>query len=200
VAASVFFIIATAVATSSAVATIDGNVERWLHVRATPLLAEVMAAVSFLGAPSTLTVVVVAGGLVLLWWRRYVDAAMLLTVVLGGNLVNFCLKHLFERGRPVFEDPLFSLPTYSFPSGHAMASTVFYGLLAMYASVHARQPYAAVAAISMVAVVCFSRVYLGLHYTSDVMGGIAEGLAWLALSATALRYIRRRSAGIGGDS
>jgi undecaprenyl-diphosphatase len=103
----------------------------------------------------------------------------------------------------VFDDPLFTLPTYSFPSGHAMASTAFYGLLAIYASVNATQRHAAraaiVAALSMIAMVCFSRVYLGLHYVSDVAGGVAEGTAWLALSVVALRYIRRRNAVVGGD-
>jgi undecaprenyl-diphosphatase len=51
----------------------------------------------------------------------------------------------------------------------------------------------------MVAAVCFSRVYLGLHYVSDVMGGIAEGVAWLALSVIASRYLRRRNAVLSGD-
>jgi hypothetical protein len=91
-AVSLFLKIAAAVAMGSAVTGIDGNVDRWLHVRATPLVTDVMAAVSFLGAPTTLTIVVVAGGLLLLCRRRYVDAAMLLTVVLGGNVLNFCLK------------------------------------------------------------------------------------------------------------
>jgi len=203
IAASLFLVIAAAVAMGSAVAAIDGRVDMWLHVRATPLLTGVMAAVSFLGAPTTLTIVVVAGGVLLGCRRRHVDAAMLLTVVLGGNVLNFCLKHVIRRGRPVFDDPLFTLPTYSFPSGHAMASTVFYGLLAMYASVNARQRHAAgaaiAAAVSMVAAVCFSRVYLGLHYVSDVMGGIAEGVSWLALSVIASRYLRRRNAVLAGD-
>jgi undecaprenyl-diphosphatase len=104
----------------------------------------------------------------------------------------------------VFDDPIFSLPTYSFPSGHAMASTVFYGLLAIYASANASQRHAIyvaiAAAVFMVVLVSFSRIYLGLHYLSDVMGGIAEGIAWLALSFTVLNYIRRGEAGAGVDT
>jgi membrane-associated phospholipid phosphatase len=199
-----FLVIAVAVALSDAMTAIDANVGTWLHVRATPLVTDVMAAVSFLGAPTTLTIVAVAGSLLLLYQRRYAEAATLSTVVLGGNFLNFCLKHFIQRGRPVFDDPIFSLPTYSFPSGHAMASTVFYGLLAIYASVNARQRYSANvaigAAVFIVGLVCFSRVYLGLHYLSDVMGGISEGIAWLALSLTALHTIRRREAGAGVDA
>ena len=199
-----FAIIAVVVALSPAVTAIDGNIATWMHVRATPQLTDVMAAISLLGAPTTLTIVAVAGSLLLLYRRRYAEAAMLSTVVLGGNFLNFCLKHLVQRGRPVFDDPLFSLPTYSFPSGHAMASIVFYGLLAIYVSVSARQRYAAPvaigAAVLMVVLVSFSRVYLGLHYLSDVLGGVSEGIAWLALSVFAWRHCRRRDVGLGVDA
>ena len=205
-AVGLFLVIAFAVALSAPLAALDASVGTWLHVRATPLVSNAMAVVSFLGAPTTLTIVAVGGSLLLLYRRRRSEAAMLSTVVLGGNLLNFCLKHLVQRGRPVFDDPIFSLPTYSFPSGHAMASTVFYGLLAVYASVNARQRYAAcigiAAAVFMVALVSFSRVYLGLHYLSDVMAGIAEGIAWLALCFAALHYIQRgeAAAGVNADS
>ena len=196
-----FLIIAVLVALSPAVTAMDGRVATWLHVRATPHITDVMAAISLLGAPATLTIVAVAGSLLLLYRRRYAEAALLSTVVLGGNFLNFCLKHVIQRGRPAFDDPLFSLPTYSFPSGHAMASTVFYGLLAIYVSGSARQRYAAPvtigAAVLMVALVSFSRVYLGLHYLSDVVGGLSEGIAWLALSVIAWHHRRRRKAGLG---
>jgi membrane-associated phospholipid phosphatase len=183
------------------VTAIDGSIATWLHVRATPQVTDVMAAISFLGAPTTLTIVAVAGSLLLLYRRKYAEAAMLSIVVLGGNFLNFCLKHLIQRGRPAFDDPLFSLPSYSFPSGHAMASTVFYGLLAIYVSVGVRHRYAAPVAIGaaglMIALVSFSRVYLGLHYLTDVLGGLSEGIAWLALSVIAWRHRRRREASLG---
>jgi membrane-associated phospholipid phosphatase len=204
VAAGLFLVIALAIALSTSLAALDAKAGTWLHVRATPLVSNAMVAVSFLGAPTTLTIVAVAGSLLLLYRRRHSEAVTLSAVVLGGNLLNFCLKHLIQRGRPVFDDPIFSLPTYSFPSGHAMASTVFYGLLSIYALVNARQRYAAsvavAAAVFMVALVSFSRVYLGLHYLSDVVGGIAEGVAWLALCFAALHYVRRREAGTGVDA
>ena len=203
-AAGLFLVIALAIGLGTPLAALDANAGTWLHVRATPLVTNAMAAVSFLGAPTTLTIVAVAGSLLLLYRRMQSEAATLSTVVLGGNFLNFCLKHLVQRGRPVFDDPIFSLPTYSFPSGHAMASTVFYGLLAIYALVNARQRYAAyvavAAAVFMVALVSFSRVYLGLHYVSDVMGGIAEGIAWLAFCFAALHYIRRGESSTGADA
>ena len=157
-----------------------------------------MAAVSFLGAPTSLTLVAAAGSIMLLTRHRRVESAGLSMVVLGGALLNIGLKHLFERGRPVLDDPLFTLPTYSFPSGHAMASTVFYGLLATYFwQNRATRPWALIAigaATLMVALVCLSRVYLGLHYLSDVLGGVAEGVAWLALSSIVWHRFRRDGA------
>ena len=200
-AAGLFLVIALAITLSTPLTEVDAKAEMWLHIRATPLVSNAMAAVSFLGAPTNLTIVAVAGSLLLWYRRRRSEAATLSTVVLGGNFLNFCLKHLIQRGRPVFDDPIFSLPTYSFPSGHAVASTVFYGLLSIYALAHARQRYAAyigvAAAVFMVALVSFSRVYLGLHYLSDVLGGLSEGIAWLVLSAIAWRRRRRREAGLG---
>jgi len=193
VATGLFLVIALAIALSTPLAAVDANAEMWLHVRATTLVSNAMAAVSFLGAPTTLTIVAVAGSLLLLYRRRRSEAATLSTVVLGGNFLNFCLKHLIQRGRPVFDDPIFSLPTYSFPSGHAMASTVFYGLLSIYALAHARQRYAAYIAAA-------AAVFIVLHYLSDVMGGIAEGIAWLSFCVAALHYIRRGESNTGVDA
>jgi len=194
-------VIAVATARSPTVNAIDSSVEMWLHVRAIPLLTGAMLVVSVLGAPTSTSVVAVAGSLLLLSRRKWADAATLSIVVLGGNFLNFCLKHLVQRGRPVFDDPIFSLPTYSFPSGHAMASTVLWGLIAIRASAQAQHRVSARvaigAAVAMVALVCFSRMYLGLHYLSDVAAGVAEGVAWLALSSAVLLYIRRDESGAG---
>jgi membrane-associated phospholipid phosphatase len=196
-----FIAITVLTAGSATMNAIDSSVEMWLHVRAMPFLTGVMVVVSFLGAPTSITVVAVVGSLLLLSRRKWADAATLSIVVIGGNLLNWCLKHLVQRGRPVFDDPVFSLPTYSFPSGHAMASTVFCGLLAMGASVQSGHRVstrvAMGAACAMVALVCFSRMYLGLHYLSDVAAGVAEGVAWLALSSAVLRFIRRHESGAG---
>jgi membrane-associated phospholipid phosphatase len=204
VASCIFMAISLAFALNGKASAIDAGLETWMHLRATPPLTDIMAAISFLGAPTSLTIVALVGGAVLLWLRRSGEAAVLAAVVIGGNLLNVALKHLIQRGRPVFDDPIFSLPTYSFPSGHAMATTVFYGLLAIHASRiarHRHSVYLAVGtAMAMIVLVCASRIYLGLHYLSDVMAGVSEGVAWLALSLGALQYVRRGSAGAGVDA
>jgi membrane-associated phospholipid phosphatase len=197
-AAVLFLAIALAVATGATAAT-DVRIGTWLHAHAAPLLTDLMAAISFVGAPTTLTAVAIAGGLFLMYRRKFAESVTLAIIVIGGNLLNVGLKHLVQRGRPVFDEPLLSLPTYSFPSGHAMASTVFFGLLALHAMEWTGRRAAARveigAAVSMIALVCFSRVYLGLHYPSDVVGGVAEGMAWLAVSWIILQSMGRSLAG-----
>ncbi len=198
-AALLLFLSVACLVVTGSTATIDADVEAWLHLRVSPLLTEGLTAISFLGAPTTLSTVAVVGSLLLLFRRRYTESVALSISVLGGNLLNVGLKHLFQRGRPVFDDPILSLPTYSFPSGHAMASTVFYGLLAVYTAQNAKgrsETWGAIGiAVTVVALVCFSRLYLGLHYLSDVLGGIAEGVAWLAICWAGRRFARREPAG-----
>jgi undecaprenyl-diphosphatase len=124
--------------------------------------------------------------------------ALALTVP-GGMLLNVAIKHVYRRARPHFDDPLLTLSTYSFPSGHTAGATVFYGMLACYLAAHAKgrgQQAAAVAgAVLAVALVAVSRMYLGVHYLSDVLGAAAEGCAWLATCVTFVSTLRRQREG-----
>jgi undecaprenyl-diphosphatase len=119
-------------------------------------------------------------------------------------LLNVALKHVFQRARPSFDDPLLSLLTYSFPSGHTAAATVFYGLLACYLVRRAHAWRARVlivlAAVAMVVLVALSRMYLGAHYLSDVLAAAAEGAAWLAICITAVSTLQRRRLARGQTS
>jgi len=107
---------------------------------------------------------------------------MLLTIQ-GGQLLNVAVKDVFQRTRPNFDDPVVQLATYSFPSGHAAGSTVFWGFACVLAwswpaPVALRRALAAIAPLT-VALTCLSRVYLGAHYFSDVLAGVCEGIAWV---------------------
>jgi undecaprenyl-diphosphatase len=126
-------------------------------------------------------------------FRRDWGSARLLLVVPAGMLLNVGMKNIFRRARPAWDDPLVQLATYSFPSGHAVASTVFYGMLCALVFDHTRSPLwrglALAAAMSMVLLVCTSRVVLGAHFLVDVLAGMALGLfcvlgfrAWLPRS------------------
>jgi undecaprenyl-diphosphatase len=114
----------------------------------------------------------------------------------GGSVLNVALKHLFHRPRPVFEHPLVTLSSFSFPSGHAMGSTLFYLLLAGLIAVSVHQwrwrVLAFVTAVGLVLLIGLTRIYLGAHYVSDVLGAMAAGVAWLASCLTAVETLRRR--------
>jgi undecaprenyl-diphosphatase len=105
---------------------------------------------------------------------------------------------VFVRQRPHFVDPLLTLTTYSFPSGHTLMATVFYGTLCVLIASHVRWRWRALAiAVTsfMILLVGVSRIYLGAHYLSDVLAAIAEGLAWLAFSLIAVGELERRRIG-----
>ena len=160
----------------------DAIVAHWLHAHAVPSLTSAMIVVSFLGAPSTLSGATAMICLVLVARRSYSRLSLLITLVFGGNALNYALKVLIHRTRPSFVDPLVTVAGDSFPSGHAMASTIFYGFVVTYIvakTLRQRGKNAAIGAgILMVVLVCFSRVYLGVHYLSDVFAGIFEAIAW----------------------
>jgi undecaprenyl-diphosphatase len=104
----------------------------------------------------------------------------LAVAAVGAEMLDQILKAIFHRVRP---DAFFGLPqpeTYSFPSGHAMVSTCFYGALAaILATGGARKAVYWVFGIGTPMVIGFSRVYLGVHYPSDVLAGWAAGVVWL---------------------
>lgn len=126
--------------------------------------------------------------LIAMWrfWRHDRAALRILAVVPAGMLLNVALKNLLQRPRPSLPEPLVHLATYSFPSGHAVASTVFYGAVCALVFTRVRSPalrwLAAVGGVVMVLLVTFSRVYLGAHYLADVIAGVAVGTVCLAVA------------------
>jgi undecaprenyl-diphosphatase len=106
---------------------------------------------------------------------------------------------VFHRPRPHFDDPILTLTSYSFPSGHSMMATVLYGVLAAYLVANTSdwrlRALVILLAGLLIALVGFSRMYLGAHYLSDVLGAMAEGLAWLSLCLTFVYSVWRRRSG-----
>jgi undecaprenyl-diphosphatase len=162
----------------------DQQLTAWLVAQRQPWLNTAMLAVT--DAHETVKILV-ATALLAAWrgWRHDRLALRLLPVVPAGMLLNVGLKHTFQRVRPVLEEPLVHISTYSFPSGHAVASTVFYGAICALVFARVRSPglraAAAAATAAMVLLVCASRVYLGAHFLSDVVAGVAVGTACLLL-------------------
>lgn len=199
-AMAIFARLADAVVAGAPITQLDVEVAHWLHVHARQggLLRDfLMVMTTIHRTPGMLVMTFLVGIWLYRRGHRYWIVA-LISAVPGGMLLNVALKHTFERARPHFEEPIVALSTYSFPSGHAMAATVLYGLLACYAARHARTAVGRVVpfvlAALMIATVAFSRLYLGAHYLSDVLAAFAEGCGWLAVCLTAAATLNRRRA------
>ncbi len=183
----------------------DARFIAWLHVHASWWLTVAMRVATSLGATPVVTGISLVLALYLWWRRRWYWLAALALSVPGGALLNVLLKMAFHRPRPHFDDPILTVTGYSFPSGHTMMASVLYGVIAAYACAHTpdwrRRVLAVGSAGVLILLVAFSRVYLGAHYVSDVLGAMAEGTAWLSLCLTALYTIRhRRVTGPAGDA
>ena len=122
-------------------------------------------------------------------------ATFLVVTGIGGGLLNHGLKLVFERNRPDMADALWRSHSYAFPSGHAMGSFVVFGALVylvMRASASARVRSAAVAlGLILTATISLSRIYLGVHWFSDIVAGLSAGLVWLATTTAVYEVYRR---------
>ncbi|MCF7864617.1 MAG: phosphatase PAP2 family protein [Kiritimatiellales bacterium] len=187
--------IAEDVMTGDPLTSLDRNVVQWFNDHRTPGLTSAMLVATHFASALWVTCATLATGLVL--WRkrcRYRLLALML-VVPGGVAQIPLLKMAFHRRRPSAEDAYSVFHGYSFPSGHTMTATLLYGLLAVLAVLALkgwrRRTCAVLAAFAMILLVGFSRIYLGAHYLSDVLGAFAAGIAWLALSLTAVDTLRQ---------
>ena len=115
--------------------------------------------------------------------------------MIGGSLLNIVLKQFFARERPVFENPLVNLTTFAFPSGHTMGATLFYMFLAAIVAHSLKRRrlrlLAFGCALLVVALIGATRIYLGAHFFTDVLGAIVAGVAWLAFCWTAVETLRK---------
>ncbi|MGB9376131.1 MAG: phosphatase PAP2 family protein [Mycobacteriales bacterium] len=181
---------------SSALARLDNGASTSLHgfAVAHPLFVRLMEGFTFLGNSATwfaIFAVVVAW----LLWRRLPRLAIFVAVTPAlSSLLNSVVKRLVDRTRPVLPDPVSHAAGLSFPSGHAQAAMVGYGVLVLVflPALHGWWRRVAVAlAVALVLAIGFSRVALGVHYVSDVLAGYILGAAWLAVMTAAFSAWRR---------
>lgn len=170
--------------TNDPLARWDVSFARWLSDERSTIGTDFFRGITFFGSPAVALSIATIFCVVLYRRGHLVDAAFLPLVLGGAQLLNLILKLSFHRSRP--EVAFVQLDTYSFPSGHAMASTAAYGAVAYLAWSRLRtrrsRVLLGVAVALLVALIGFSRLYLGVHYLSDVLAGIAGGAFWLALS------------------
>jgi membrane-associated phospholipid phosphatase len=199
IASAVFSLIAATVARHDPILQRDLQVLVWLHTHGSPAFSAFLLAITYLHSMIGISVFTVILGAALAQRRKWYWVLALGLSVGGGMLLNTLLKLAFHRQRPVWDDPLLTLTTNSFPSGHAAAATLFYGFLSVYVVSHVKELSLGVACVAasvlMVALVAFSRMYLGVHYLSDVLAAISISTAWLVLCLWGVRtYSNKRRA------
>lgn len=159
----------------------DVAVLQWFGAHRTPFVDEAMLEVTFLG--TGLVVLVIVGVAAMFLWltqHRY-SATLLIAATAGGIILNNVLKLGFSRPRPTVLEWQAHVISSSFPSGHAMSAAVVYGTVAYLAARLQKHRLSRVAtmlvATVLIVLICASRLYLGVHYPSDVVAGAALGLA-----------------------
>lgn len=190
-----FAAIAEEVAGGGELTAFDLAFARALQEEATPAWRERFAIVSRLGTAPVLTLAAGIVAAVLFRQRRPMLAGVWIAAQAGGGLLNLGLKELFARTRPEFAEPL-GVSGWSFPSGHAMGTFIFCGLGA-YLLLRRRRSWTAAgliitAALFWCVVMSFSRLYLGVHYASDVVAGMIAGAGWVVVCVSGAELVLKR--------
>jgi membrane-associated phospholipid phosphatase len=182
---------------SGAPTGVDLTVRTWVHSLETPRLTDAMWAASYYGAPVRLLPLGLAAAAVfqIRRWRR--GAVLVLVAIAGAGVLNLGLKTLFGRARPEAFFDQYPVPeSFSFPSGHALFAACFFGGIAVLAS-HRLNSWVAeivvwLACVFLILLIGVSRIYLGVHYPTDVIGGFAVGIVWVMSVALGDRLAERR--------
>jgi undecaprenyl-diphosphatase len=182
-------------AKSTVLQTADARGHAWAVAHRSSSATGFFVVITIIGGPAGVGAIAGIAAIILVVKKRYRWLTYLLFTAGGGGLLNLELKRYFARARPDIAEMLRRASGYSFPSGHAMGSTVVFGALSYLAFRTAAQwrwKTAAVAlATTLILAVALSRVYLGAHWTSDVAAGIACGAIWLAVTTVAYETLRR---------
>ena len=160
------------------------------------LVTQIAIAFTYLGGWAVILSGSLAIAAYLLVGKKIGYLAGYVMAVLGGSVLDFVLKRLIQRSRPITEDTLIEVSGFSFPSAHAMMSVIFYGMIVYFLiqRIQSRRLrlFFILSAAFIVFIVGFTRLYLQVHYLSDVIAGYAGGLFWLSVCITGLEIYRRR--------
>lgn len=164
---------------------------RQLH---TPLLDQLMIGITTLGQPTLLVIVSLVISGVLALNQQWFKGIIFVSAALGAAGLNVLLKDVFTRSRPALWERIVDAQYSSFPSGHAMVSFVIYGLVGYLLATQSRYRSDLILALTMllISLIGLSRLYLGVHWPTDVIAGYAAGLVWLVACILTLEIGQRR--------
>lgn len=175
--------------------TFDTVVGQFVRSFSNVWLTDIAIGITYLGsAPTELILMIIIGAYLLFPLKHIWETVVLAINLAGAWLLNLVLKDLFHRARPNLPH-LVEVSGYSFPSGHAMVSTAFYGMIGYLLWLNLRTKWKhswliIVFTVFLIFAIGTSRVYLGVHYPSDVAAGFAAGGVWMIACIIALHTIR----------
>jgi undecaprenyl-diphosphatase len=181
----------------------DAQIHDWSVTERSPGATTFFTVMTIIGGPVSVALIVAIVAATLAILRRWSWLIYLAVTAGGGGLLNLELKRYFARARPAVAEMLRRANGYSFPSGHAMGSAVAFGALA-YLAFRAIRSWPAKTAVmaflyTLITAIALSRVYLGVHWISDVLAGVTAGTVWVTTTTVAYETLRRirRVRGIG---
>jgi membrane-associated phospholipid phosphatase len=173
----------------------DHEVAGWFHAHLTQTFVSVLRTFTEFGSGEWIGLILFAVVLFFVWKRWWPSLVTLIVAVPGGMLLNEWVKVLVHRQRPFVDGPFVDWSGYSFASGHTIAATLLYGQLLLFIlpALKARhwRLLSIFSAVSLVALVGFSRVALGAHFLTDVLAAIVFGVLWLVFCLIAGKPLRR---------
>lgn len=194
----VFTLLARALRMGPELGRIDQLFTDTLLAHVPPAALPVFALLTHLADTAVLTGLGIGVAVALVGWRQPGLALAWVAAVGGNSLLNVSLKQVFARTRPLDDDGLALTSGFSFPSGHSSGAVVAYGMLA-YLALRLLPPRwhlpALLMAVGIALMVCVSRVFLRMHFASDVLAGWMSGSVWLALCILGVELLRRSARG-----
>jgi membrane-associated phospholipid phosphatase len=189
------FVITPLLAIGNPVAGIDHGIALWFHSHLTPAFVSVLRGITEFGSSEWIALVLSISVLFFIFKRWWPSLVTLVIAVPGGMAMNELVKILVHRHRPFDQGWFVDWSGYSFASGHTIGATLLYGQIALFLVpvIKSRRARAWLfsAATFVVALVGFSRIALGAHYLTDVLGGIFFGMMWLTLCLFLFRPFRK---------
>jgi undecaprenyl-diphosphatase len=184
---------------------IDVSLLEWFHRHQTSLGVTIFEAITWLGSPVVIIMLGLIVSAVLASRRRWIPLLSWVLALAGDGVLETVLKHAIHRPRPIYASAFLHGGSFSFPSGHAMGSLVAYGMCAyllvtFWTERSSTQILVSGAAVVLIVAIGLSRLYLGVHYFSDVVAGYAAGTVWLAACATGCEIARRRDVDTRGGN
>jgi len=185
------------VVTHDPLTNFDLALTTWIRAHTTPLGDRIFTVVSLIGSPIAMAAVGMIGAVIIIVRRKWLELAAWVAGFMGAGVLSYILKIVIQRPRPVGATAFLHGESFSFPSGHALGSLVGYGMLAYVIGSNwittTRGRFRLVIATAVLVVaIGISRLYLGVHYFSDVVGGYAVGVLWLSVCISGLQVAERR--------